>query len=108
MLFFLICSHFFLKHFSAGTFTDVVSFSSQVKVYDMEENQHGPDDVLVMGTDGLWDVTTDREVADAVSSYLSGCDPSDPMRCVSFNPRHQACVGARGVHLMGTCVLVAT
>lgn len=46
----------------------------------MEEHKHGPDDVLVMGTDGLWDVTTDREVADAVSAYLSCCDPSDPMR----------------------------
>lgn len=55
-------------------------FLSQVKVYNMEENKHGPDDVLVMGTDGLWDVTTDREVADAVSAYLSCCDPSDPMR----------------------------
>ncbi len=33
-----------------------------------------------MGTDGLWDVTTDKEVADAVTAYLSCCDPSDPMR----------------------------
>ncbi|KAI4827020.1 hypothetical protein KUCAC02_030448 [Chaenocephalus aceratus] len=52
----------------------------EVKVYNMDENKHGPNDVLVMGTDGLWDVTTDREVADAVSAYLSCCDPSDPMR----------------------------
>uniref|UniRef100_A0A8C4IAL3 Protein phosphatase, Mg2+/Mn2+ dependent, 1J n=1 Tax=Dicentrarchus labrax TaxID=13489 RepID=A0A8C4IAL3_DICLA len=52
----------------------------EVKVYNVDENKHGPDDVLVMGTDGLWDVTTDREVADAVSAYLSCCDPSDPMR----------------------------
>lgn len=51
-----------------------------MKVYNLDENKHGPDDVLVMGTDGLWDVTTDKEVADAVSSYLSCCDPSDPMR----------------------------
>lgn len=51
-----------------------------MKVYNVDENKHGPDDVLVMGTDGLWDVTTDREVADAVSAYLSCCDPSDPMR----------------------------
>ncbi|KAF3856635.1 hypothetical protein F7725_017358 [Dissostichus mawsoni] len=52
----------------------------EVMVYNMDENKHGPNDVLVMGTDGLWDVTTDREVADAVSAYLSCCDPSDPMR----------------------------
>lgn len=52
----------------------------QVKVYNLDEHKHGPDDVLVMGTDGLWDVTTDSEVADAVSTYLSSSDPSDPMR----------------------------
>lgn len=60
-------------------------YLSKVKVYNLEEHKHGPDDVLVMGTDGLWDVTTDREVADAVSDYLSGCDPSDPMRYAVCN-----------------------
>lgn len=54
-------------------------------VYNVEEHKHGPNDVLVMGTDGLWDVTTDREVADAVSTYLSSCDPTDPMRFVQSN-----------------------
>lgn len=58
-------------------------FLLQVKVYNQDEYKHGPDDVLVMGTDGLWDVTTDREVADAVSAYLSSCDTSDPMRYAS-------------------------
>ncbi|CAL8340560.1 unnamed protein product [Merluccius merluccius] len=57
-----------------------LSCCPEVKVYDMSEYKHGPDDVMVMGTDGLWDVTTDQEVADAVSTFLSGCDPSDPMR----------------------------
>ncbi|KAJ3602210.1 hypothetical protein NHX12_029969, partial [Muraenolepis orangiensis] len=57
-----------------------LSCCPEVKVYDLSESKHGPDDVLVMGTDGLWDVTTDLEVADAVSTFLSGCDPSDPMR----------------------------
>uniref|UniRef100_A0AAX7SGK9 PPM-type phosphatase domain-containing protein n=1 Tax=Astatotilapia calliptera TaxID=8154 RepID=A0AAX7SGK9_ASTCA len=52
----------------------------KVKVYNLDEHKHGPDDVLVMGTDGLWDVTTDKEVADAITAYLSCCDPSDPMR----------------------------
>uniref|UniRef100_A0AAX7TXC6 PPM-type phosphatase domain-containing protein n=1 Tax=Astatotilapia calliptera TaxID=8154 RepID=A0AAX7TXC6_ASTCA len=52
----------------------------EVKVYNLDEHKHGPDDVLVMGTDGLWDVTTDKEVADAITAYLSCCDPSDPMR----------------------------
>lgn len=53
----------------------------QVLMYNLAENKHGPDDVLVMGTDGLWDVTTDRDAADAVTAFLSCCDPSDPMRC---------------------------
>lgn len=51
-----------------------------MKVYNLDEYKHGRDDVLVMGTDGLWDVTTDKEVADAVTAYLNCCDPSDPMR----------------------------
>ncbi|KAM4612895.1 protein phosphatase 1H isoform 2-T2 [Polymixia lowei] len=57
-----------------------LSCCPEVTVYNLAENKHGPDDVLVMGTDGLWDVTTDREVADAVSAFLSSCEPSDPMR----------------------------
>lgn len=52
----------------------------QVKVYNISEHKHGPDDVLIMGTDGLWDVTSDREVADAVKKFLSCCEPNDPMR----------------------------
>uniref|UniRef100_A0A8C0H6N8 Protein phosphatase, Mg2+/Mn2+ dependent 1J n=1 Tax=Chelonoidis abingdonii TaxID=106734 RepID=A0A8C0H6N8_CHEAB len=40
--------------------------SRQVRVYDLTQYEHCPDDVLVLGTDGLWDVTNDREVADLV------------------------------------------
>lgn len=58
----------------------------QVQVYNLMEYEHGPDDVMVMGTDGLWDVTTDKEVADAVTNFLSGCDPIDPMRLVCTLP----------------------
>ncbi|XP_064161250.1 protein phosphatase 1H [Anguilla rostrata] len=57
-----------------------LSCCPEVKVYDAADYKHGPDDVLVMGTDGLWDVTTDREVADAVMGFLAGCEPNDPMR----------------------------
>uniref|UniRef100_A0A8B9H3Q9 Protein phosphatase, Mg2+/Mn2+ dependent 1H n=1 Tax=Astyanax mexicanus TaxID=7994 RepID=A0A8B9H3Q9_ASTMX len=52
----------------------------KVKVYNTSEHKHGPDDVLIMGTDGLWDVTSDRDVADAVTNFLSCCEPNDPMR----------------------------
>ncbi|MBN3307012.1 PPM1H phosphatase, partial [Amia calva] len=57
-----------------------LSCCPEVKVYDLSESEHGPDDVLVLGTDGLWDVTTDLEVADAVTGFLSHREPSDPMR----------------------------
>lgn len=51
-----------------------------MKVYNISEHKHGPDDVLIMGTDGLWDVTSDRDVAEAVTKFLSCCEPNDPMR----------------------------
>uniref|UniRef100_A0A8B9WJT6 PPM-type phosphatase domain-containing protein n=1 Tax=Bos mutus grunniens TaxID=30521 RepID=A0A8B9WJT6_BOSMU len=35
----------------------------EVRVYDLTQYEHCPDDVLVLGTDGLWDVTSDCEVA---------------------------------------------
>ncbi|XP_062327932.1 protein phosphatase 1H [Osmerus eperlanus] len=57
-----------------------LSCCPEVKVYDLSDYKHGPDDVLVMGTDGLWDVTTDRDAADAVSGFLACCDPTDPLR----------------------------
>lgn len=39
--------------------------------------EHGADDVLVMGTDGLWDVLSNQEVAEAVTTFLANCDPDD-------------------------------
>ncbi|MED6247647.1 Protein phosphatase 1H, partial [Ameca splendens] len=49
----------------------------EVKVYNLMQYEHGTDDVLVMGTDGLWDVLTNEEVAEAVSTFLSNCDADD-------------------------------
>ncbi|XP_061640990.1 protein phosphatase 1H isoform X2 [Phyllopteryx taeniolatus] len=70
-----------LKVYSSNIYIKpFLSCVPEVQVYDFDDTKHGPDDVLVMGTDGLWDVTTDKEVADAVSAYLACCDPSDPMR----------------------------
>ncbi|KAL7833009.1 hypothetical protein SRHO_G00300270 [Serrasalmus rhombeus] len=57
-----------------------LSCCPEVKVYNISEHKHGSDDVIIMGTDGLWDVTSDREVADAVTNFLSRCEPNDPMR----------------------------
>uniref|UniRef100_A0A8C2F119 Protein phosphatase, Mg2+/Mn2+ dependent, 1J n=1 Tax=Cyprinus carpio TaxID=7962 RepID=A0A8C2F119_CYPCA len=57
-----------------------LSCCPEVKVYNISEHKHGSDDVLIMGSDGLWDVTADRDVADAVSTFLSGREPNDPLR----------------------------
>uniref|UniRef100_A0A8C0H9V2 Protein phosphatase, Mg2+/Mn2+ dependent 1J n=1 Tax=Chelonoidis abingdonii TaxID=106734 RepID=A0A8C0H9V2_CHEAB len=52
----------------------------EVRVYDLTQYEHCPDDVLVLGTDGLWDVTNDREVADVVKEVLMDYEPNDPLK----------------------------
>lgn len=48
----------------------------------MAQSEHGADDVLVLGTDGLWDVLSNQEVAEAVTCFLANCDPDDQHRHV--------------------------
>lgn len=55
-------------------------FAHQVQVYDLTQYEHCPDDVLILGTDGLWDVTNDSEVAATVDKVLSAYEPNDPSR----------------------------
>uniref|UniRef100_A0A8C2TZK7 Protein phosphatase, Mg2+/Mn2+ dependent 1H n=1 Tax=Coturnix japonica TaxID=93934 RepID=A0A8C2TZK7_COTJA len=52
----------------------------KVRVYDLLQYEHGPDDVLILATDGLWDVLLNEEVAEAVTNFLPNCDPDDPHR----------------------------
>ncbi|XP_052035535.1 protein phosphatase 1J isoform X1 [Apodemus sylvaticus] len=67
----------------------------EVRVYDLTQYEHCPDDVLVLGTDGLWDVTNDSEVAATVDRVLSSYEPNDPSR---YTALAQALVlGARGI-----------
>ena len=59
----------------------------QVRVYNLSDFEHGADDVLVMGTDGLWDVLSNQEVAEAVTTFLGNCDPDDQHRyCILLFP----------------------
>lgn len=51
-----------------------------MRVYDLTQYEHCPDDVLVLGTDGLWDVTNDEEVASVVMEVLTSYEPNDPCR----------------------------
>ncbi|XP_056138195.1 protein phosphatase 1H [Lampris incognitus] len=52
----------------------------EVKVYPLAQCDHDADDVLVLGTDGLWDVLSNQEVAEAVTCFLANCDPDDQHR----------------------------
>ncbi|XP_064174991.1 protein phosphatase 1H [Anguilla rostrata] len=54
-----------------------LSCCPEVKVYPLTQYEHGADDVLVMGTDGLWDVLSNEEVSEAVAGFLANCDPDD-------------------------------
>ncbi|XP_077194790.1 protein phosphatase 1H isoform X2 [Paroedura picta] len=57
-----------------------LSSSPEVRVYDLLQHGHSPDDVLILATDGLWDVLLNEEVAEAVTNFLPNCDPDDPHR----------------------------
>ncbi|XP_067854569.1 protein phosphatase 1M-like [Heptranchias perlo] len=51
----------------------------EVTVFDLGQHDFGQSDVLVMATDGLWDVVSNMEVADIVESFLED-HKHDPRR----------------------------
>uniref|UniRef100_A0A5F8HBK5 Protein phosphatase, Mg2+/Mn2+ dependent 1H n=1 Tax=Monodelphis domestica TaxID=13616 RepID=A0A5F8HBK5_MONDO len=57
-----------------------LSSAPEVRVYDLTQYEHGTDDVLILATDGLWDVLVNEEVAEAITQFLPNCDPDDPHR----------------------------
>ncbi|NWR21638.1 PPM1J phosphatase, partial [Emberiza fucata] len=70
-----------LKVFSSNIhIKPFLSCFPEVRVYDLTQYEHCPDDVLVLGTDGLWDVTNDKEVAGVVMEVLASYEPNDPCR----------------------------
>lgn len=53
---------------------------------DMDQLELQEEDVVVMATDGLWDVLSNEQVARLVRSFLSG-DREDPHRyCSCWEP----------------------
>ncbi|XP_063306790.1 protein phosphatase 1J isoform X3 [Pelobates fuscus] len=54
-----------------------LSCAPGVRVYDLSEYEHDANDVMVMGTDGLWDVIKDEEVADIVQRVFASHDNDD-------------------------------
>ncbi|KAK2834747.1 hypothetical protein Q7C36_015448 [Tachysurus vachellii] len=59
-----------------------LSCSPEVRMYNLEQFEHGADDVMILATDGLWDVLSNKEVAEAVTSFLGNCDPDNHYRQV--------------------------
>ncbi|XP_061678356.1 protein phosphatase 1H isoform X2 [Syngnathoides biaculeatus] len=57
-----------------------LSCCPEVNVYPLAQLEHDSDDVLVLGTDGLWDVLSNQEVAEAVTCSLANCNPDDQHR----------------------------
>nr|7L4I_A Chain A, Protein phosphatase 1H [Homo sapiens]7L4I_B Chain B, Protein phosphatase 1H [Homo sapiens] len=57
-----------------------LSSAPEVRIYDLSKYDHGSDDVLILATDGLWDVLSNEEVAEAITQFLPNCDPDDPHR----------------------------
>ncbi|XP_021566847.1 protein phosphatase 1H [Carlito syrichta] len=57
-----------------------LSSAPEVRIYDLSKYEHGADDVLILATDGLWDVLSNEEVAEAITQFLPNCDPDDPHR----------------------------
>ncbi|XP_069485944.1 protein phosphatase 1H [Ambystoma mexicanum] len=52
----------------------------EVKVYNLLQYEHAADDVLILATDGLWDVLSNEEVSEAATNFLANCDPDDAHR----------------------------
>ena len=53
---------------------------TQVKVYDLTAESHEPNDVLILGSDGLWDVMTNSQAQETVLQTLLQLDDSDQLR----------------------------
>lgn len=52
-------------------FSQVYTSAFQVNVFDFALHDIKEDDVLIMATDGLWDVLCNDEVAHVVRSFLA-------------------------------------
>lgn len=53
-------------------------------VLDVDQLAVQEDDVVVMATDGLWDVLSNEQVALLVRSFLTGNQEDDPHRYCSL------------------------
>jgi len=52
----------------------------QVKIFDIQEEEIKDSDVLIMGTDGLWDVTNNEKAVEIVQKSLDHFPANDQSR----------------------------
>lgn len=70
----------------------ILRLNLQVTVLDVDQLELQEEDVVVMATDGLWDVLSNEQVARLVRSFLPG-NREDPHRYCSFRGPACAWVG---------------
>lgn len=58
----------------------MTSYVSQVQIYDLSQYSHTDEDVLILGSDGLWDVMANRKALQLVRSSLRQLKSDNPMR----------------------------
>ena len=51
-----------------------------MKIYNIFEYDHSENDVLVMGSDGLWDILSSEKVAEICHEVLESFPPGDYKR----------------------------
>ncbi|KAJ8046556.1 Protein phosphatase 1H [Holothuria leucospilota] len=72
-----------------------LSPAPEVKVYNLFEYDHSENDVLIMGTDGLWDVLSNERAAAVVNEVLESFPANDYKRYASA--AQELVMAARGV-----------
>ncbi|XP_014677112.1 PREDICTED: protein phosphatase 1H-like isoform X2 [Priapulus caudatus] len=60
-----------------------LSPNPEVRAYDLASQMHDADDVLILASDGLWDVISNEKACELVSSSLSQFAPDDMARYTS-------------------------
>jgi protein phosphatase 1H len=72
--------HELSAHSTSARIKPFLSSQPEVKIINIEEMTINEDDVIVMGTDGLWDVTANDTVATIVFSTVDQFPSGDPIR----------------------------
>ncbi|XP_076819014.1 uncharacterized protein LOC143464867 isoform X2 [Clavelina lepadiformis] len=73
-----------LNHIPDAPVKPFMSAVPEVRSYDLSGRSHDDDDVIIVGSDGLWDVTSNETAAQIVKSILTDLEKSDCNRyCIA-------------------------